>query len=507
MKAAIISHLSIGLLFLSVMTLSPQALAQDNSDPEPSEKFSREELAQMLAPIALYPDALLSQVLMASTYPIEIIEADRWIKKNPALKDEALDTALLDKDWDPSVKATCHFPSILALMSEQITQTTDLGNAFLAQEGEVMDMVQELRAKANAQGNLNTTSEQKVVVEEEKIIIEPADPRVVYVPYYDPFYIYGPWWYPSYPPYYWVPSGVSIGIGISYWPPFYFGVPYLSWSYFDWHQHTVYIVVRQRPRYVRHDRWLTKSGRWRHAPRHRRGLAYRERSTARKFGQSPDYSSEFRRDTREFPDDLTRTLSRTRDERVRTDRIRERQQPGRTETGLQEPVRTDQVKQRPQRAERVRQEQKGVERNRQQRGRTESGLQEPIRTDQVKQPRERIERTKTTRKVRKREQVHRDLQVRQQSKRVRQEQNNDGRTIEKRQRAVQKPPPPQRIEREQQQINPDKVIDQGENGRTERRSGERGRVDREDRGGNPRGRDRSDRNERGREENRGGRWW
>ncbi|MCP4257009.1 MAG: DUF3300 domain-containing protein [Planctomycetes bacterium] len=197
---------------------------------ESSEKYSREELSQMLAPIALYPDALLSQVLMASTYPIEVIEADRWVRKDPDLKGEALDTALLDKDWDPSVKAICHFPSILALMSERITETTNLGNAFLAQEAEVMDMVQEMRAKAYEQGNLTTTSKQKVIVEKETIIIEPADPRVIYVPYYDPFYIYGPWWYPAYPPYYWGPPGVRIGIGVSYWPGLYFGFAYGTWS-------------------------------------------------------------------------------------------------------------------------------------------------------------------------------------------------------------------------------------------------------------------------------------
>ncbi|MBN1844012.1 MAG: DUF3300 domain-containing protein, partial [Deltaproteobacteria bacterium] len=134
MKAATIFHLALGLLIVSFFSLPPQSLAQDSDYLEPSEKYSREELAQMFAPIALYPDALLSQVLMASTYPIEVVEADRWVKRNPERKGEALDAMLLDKDWDPSVKAMCHFPSILALMSERITGTTNLGNAFLAQE-------------------------------------------------------------------------------------------------------------------------------------------------------------------------------------------------------------------------------------------------------------------------------------------------------------------------------------------------------------------------------------
>jgi len=318
MKAATIFHLALGLLIISFFPLPPQSLAQDSDYLEPSERYSREELAQMLAPIALYPDALLSQVLMASTYPIEVIEADRWVKRNPRLKGEALDAALLDKDWDPSIKAICHFPSILALMSERITETTNLGNAFLAQEAGVMDMVQELRAKAYAQGNLTTTSQQKVIVEKETIIIEPADPRFIYVPYYDPFYIYGPWWYPAYPPYYWMPRGVSIGIGISYWPGFYFGFAFGTWSYFDWHRHHIFIDVHKRPRYVRHDRWISKPGRWYHAPRHRRGVAYRDKSTARKYGQYLYRSRGFRRDIRGFPE--LRDRDRRVDVRTRIDR-------------------------------------------------------------------------------------------------------------------------------------------------------------------------------------------
>jgi hypothetical protein len=205
MKAVTLFRPAFGLFIIfslvsSLMLFPRPAPAEDGDYQEPSEKFSQEQLAQMLAPIALYPDALLSQVLMASTYPIEVVEADRWVQRNSELKGEDLDAALLDMEWDPSVKAVCHFPSILALMSERISETTDLGNAFLAQEAEVMDMVQELRAKAYAQNHLVTDARQKVIVEDEKIIIEPADPTVIYVSYYDPSYVYGPWWYPAYPP-------------------------------------------------------------------------------------------------------------------------------------------------------------------------------------------------------------------------------------------------------------------------------------------------------------------
>ena len=395
MKAATIFHLALGLLIISFFSLPPQSLAQDGDYLEPSEKYSREELAQMLAPIALYPDALLSQVLMASTYPIEVIEADRWVKRNPGLRGEALDAALLDKDWDPSVKAICHFPSILALMSERISETTNLGNAFLAQEAEVMDVVQELRAKAYAQGNLTTTSQQKVIAQNGTIVIEPADPRVIYVPYYDPFYIYGPWWYPAYPPYYWGPPGVSIGMGISYWPGFYFGFAFGTWSYFDWPHHYIFIDVHKRPRYVRNDRWISKPGPWYHAPIHRRGVAYRDKATAKKYGQYPYRARDFQRDTRGFPALRDRDLDRDRrvddrtgivrnkggDDRSRIDRDRQAQQ--RVEASPQIRQRTGQERQLPQRVEREPQMRQPADQERQARQRVEAEQQQRRRDDNV----------------------------------------------------------------------------------------------------------------------------
>jgi len=358
MKVATIFHLLLGLFITFSLVFCPglplhPAQAQDDY-PEPSEKYSREELAQMLAPIALYPDTLLTQVLMASTYPIEVIEADRWRKNNPELKDEGLDEALLAQDWDPSVKAVCHFPSILALMSERITETTNIGNAFLVQESEVMDMIQELRAKARQQGNLTTNAEQKVVVEKETIIIEPANPRVIYVPYYDPFSIYGPWWYPAYPPYYWGPPGLGIGVGISFWPGFNFGFSFGNWSYFDWYHHTIYIHVHKRPRYVRHDRWMVKPGPWQHAPRHRRGVAYRDKNTARKYGQQPRRLREFRPDTRGFPE-------ASGPERVRIERDKQRDVRARSERDLQERQRIESEQQSREQAAPERQERQRAE--------------------------------------------------------------------------------------------------------------------------------------------------
>jgi hypothetical protein len=467
MKAATIFHLALGLLIISFFSLPPQSLAQDSDYPEPSQKYSREELAQMLAPIALYPDALLSQVLMASTYPIEVIEADRWVKRNPTLKGEALDAALLDKDWDPSVEAVCHFPSVLALMSERISETTNLGNAFLAQEAEVMDTVQELRAKAYAQGNLTTTSEQKVIAQNGTIVIEPADPRVIYVPYYDPFYIYGPWWYPAYPPYYWGPPGVSIGMGISYWPGFYFGFAFGTWSYFDWPHHYIFIDVHKRPRYVRNDRWISKPGRWYHAPIHRRGVAYRDKSTARKYGQYPYRSRNFQRDTRGFPELGDRNRDRRIDDRTRIDQNKGGDNRSRIDRDRQERVDLD--KQIRERADQERQARQRVEREQQ--------IRQPA--DQQRQVRQRVEGEQQAR-----QRVEGDQQMRQPADQQRQAR--------------------QRVEGEQQQRRrDDNVFNRVEDGRMERQSSERGRVSRQGLGDGSRGTGPSGGDARGGRDDRG----
>jgi len=356
-------------------------------------------------------------------------------------------------------------------MSERITETTSLGNAFLAQEDEVMDMVQELRAKAYAQGNLATTSEQKVIVEKETIIIEPADPRVIYVPYYDPFYIYGPWWYPAYPPYYWGPPGVSIGSGISYWPGFYFGFAFGTWSYFDWPHHYIFIDIHKRPRYVRHDRWISKPGRWYHAPRHRRGVAYRDKPTARQYGQYPYRSRDFRRETRGFPELRDRDWDRDRriDDRARIDR----------DKGADDRSRID----------RDWQERERVDRDRQPRERVEVQRKERERADLDKQIRERAERDRQER-----ERVEGDRQMRQRADQERQ----------MRQRADQERQARQRVEREQQERSrDDNVFNRVEDGRMERQSSERGRASRQGLGDGSRGMGRSGGDARGGRDDRG----
>ncbi len=183
---------------------SPTAAA-----PSATKSFSQEELDQLLAPIALYPDALLAQVLMASTYPLEVVSAERWVKANPSLKDKALEDALQSQTWDPAVKSLAVFPQVLTMMSQKLDWTQKLGDAFLAQQKEVMATAQALRAKAVAQGTLKDSKEQLVKTETENnttiIKIEPANPEVVYVPTYNPTVVYGAWPYPAYPPYYWYP--------------------------------------------------------------------------------------------------------------------------------------------------------------------------------------------------------------------------------------------------------------------------------------------------------------
>ena len=272
-----------------VLTLPAGATEGEIANPDPH--FTRAQLAQMLAPIALYPDSLLAQILMAATYPIEVVEAARWVKQYPALKGILLDDALKEKTWDVSVKSLTHFPQILSRMSEQIGQTATLGNAFLAQQTDVMDTVQELRARARAAGNLETTEQQTVIAEEETIRIEPANPRVIYVPAYYPSLVYGTWWYPGYPPYAawypaWYPPSGFVSFGAGLWV----GAA-IGWCDFNWHRRVIHVYHHHtRPFYPKtyfHRRpHRPGTHAWRHDPVHRRGVTYRKRTASRPTGWS-----------------------------------------------------------------------------------------------------------------------------------------------------------------------------------------------------------------------------
>jgi hypothetical protein len=191
-------------LLVTLLAVPPGTWAQP-AGQAPAVK--QEELDQLLAPIALYPDSLVAQILLASTYPLEVVQADRFAKQNKNLKGDGLTKALEAQTWDPSVKSLVNFPQVLTMMSDKLDMTQKLGDAFLADQKSVMATIQSLRAKAQAAGNLKTTKEQTVIVEQKIIKIEAANPQVVYVPVYNPTVVYGPWWYPAYPPYYYYPPG------------------------------------------------------------------------------------------------------------------------------------------------------------------------------------------------------------------------------------------------------------------------------------------------------------
>ena len=195
-------------------TASTQGAAQTQPAP-----FKPEELEQIVAPIALYPDALLAQVFMASTYPLEIVQAARWSKEHPEVKGDAVAKEMEKQTWDPSVKSLVAFPDVLTMMNEKLDWTQKLGDAFLAQQKDVMDAVQRLRTKAKDAGNLKSSKEQTVKTEPapagapapQIIIIESPSPEVVYVPTYNPTVVYGAWPYPAYPPYYYYPPAYVPG--------------------------------------------------------------------------------------------------------------------------------------------------------------------------------------------------------------------------------------------------------------------------------------------------------
>jgi hypothetical protein len=260
---------------LAAMALLPMGRAQDAPKP-----FSNEELEQMVAPIALYPDALVAQILMASTYPLEIVSAARWSKANPGLKDTALEDALQQQQWDPSVKSLTAFPQVLEGMNKNLELTQKLGDAFLGQQKEVLAAVQRLRAKADKAGNLKSSKEQTVTSAQEAgtivIKIEPANPQVVYVPTYNPTMVYGPWPYPAYPPYYYYPPGAALftfAAGVA--------IGNAMWGNCNWGGGNVNVNVNQ---YNNFNKTNIKSGDWQHKPEHRKGAGYRDQASQNKFG-------------------------------------------------------------------------------------------------------------------------------------------------------------------------------------------------------------------------------
>jgi hypothetical protein len=273
------------------------ALPNAQQSPAPANEQAAtippEQLDSLIAPIALYPDPLLSQTLVASTYPLEIIQLQQWLEKNKNLKDQALADAVKKQDWDPSIQAMAALPDVVKQMADNIKWTTDLGNAFLAQQSDVMDAAQRMRKKAKDGGNLKSSEQQKVetkVVESKQVIvIEQASPEIVYVPSYNPTMVYGAPVYPyppiAYPPpgYYAAGMAISFGIGIAMGAAWGGG-----WGYNSGWGGNNNININNNNNFVRNSNRQNVSNRtggtWQHNPQHRGGAPYSNGATARKYG-------------------------------------------------------------------------------------------------------------------------------------------------------------------------------------------------------------------------------
>jgi len=248
--------------------------------------LAAEQLDQLVAPIALYPDPLVAQILMAATYPLEVVEADRWLQipANMQLKGDALTAALQQQPWDPSVKSLVAFPRLLHVMDGNLEWTEQLGDAFLAQQADVMNAVQRLRQRAEAAGSLASTPQQTVSTEDQDITIAPASPDIVYIPAYNPWCVYGPWPDPAYPPFYFgtwpgycVPADAILAFDAGIYPPFGFW----AWGSPEWRHHHIRIDHDRFQRFqTGHE---PPDGIWQHDPTHRHGVPYHDPGTGVRF--------------------------------------------------------------------------------------------------------------------------------------------------------------------------------------------------------------------------------
>jgi Protein of unknown function (DUF3300) len=288
--------LIIGLMSLMPFsaTAQPAPAAQLAAANPGNSTLSEAQLDQLTAPIALYSDPLIGQILTAATYPLEIVEAHRWLEDpaNAALKGDQLAAALQEQSWDLSVKSLVPFPQVLQMMDANLEWTEQIGDAFLGQQDAVMDSIQRLRHDAAGAGSLTSTPQQTVSTEDQDIQIEPADPNLVYVPYYDPNVIYGPWPWPDYSPFYFEPPpGIIIGSGL--WIGFGIGFPiigpYWGWNRWDWGHHRLDLVAGHAG---------VRPGPWEHDPDHRHGVPYRSAPVAARFQAQSEAA---RRDVRGFP--------------------------------------------------------------------------------------------------------------------------------------------------------------------------------------------------------------
>jgi hypothetical protein len=297
-KSTLAAAMAVGILALlpvaaPAQNLYPPPGAQDSADAA----LAPAALDQLLAPIALYPDAVLAQILAASTYPLEVVQAHRWISQpqNASLINGALTAAVSSQGWDPSVQALIPFPDVLRLMDEHLEWTEQLGEAFLAQPGDVMEAVQRLRHRAEQAGSLKVSPEQSVVNEGGDIAIASPDEQSVYVPAYDPQCVYGAWPYPAQGPAGFAPwsGGCSASDdALSYDTADYLPFGFFLWAGFDWRRHCI-VIDRQRFALAQPGRGVD-SDVWRHDPSHRRGAGYERRANAERFAPAGPRGTDLR---------------------------------------------------------------------------------------------------------------------------------------------------------------------------------------------------------------------
>ena len=279
-------------------------MAQDGPPPPPQNQaplLPPEQLDSLAAPVALYPDPLLSQILVAATYPLELVQASQWLQQTRGLNGPALTQAAAQQNWDPSVQALVVFPDLIQRLTQDITWTTNLGNAFLAQQGDVMDAVQRLRARAEQAGKLASTPQQRVVNTSDGgqpvIEIQPTSPEVIYVPQYDPAYIWGPPVYFGYPHWYYPHPGIALiggaffgfGVGISMGA--YFGGGWGGWGGWGWHPGWGSRTVIVNNTFIHRNNFNTTnitnvhgSSTWSHDSFHRQGVPYPNRGLSQQYG-------------------------------------------------------------------------------------------------------------------------------------------------------------------------------------------------------------------------------
>ena len=268
--------------------------------PPPGQTLTPDQLNDLVAPIALYPDELLSQIMVAATYPLEVVEAYQWQQRNPGLAGPALTQAAQQQNWDPSIQALVVFPDVMKRLNDDVTWTTNLGNAFLAQQQDVMDAVQRMRQRAQQAGRLQSTPQENVTTINQGgqpyIGIEPADPDVMYVPVYDPAWIWGPsLWYP-YPRWYWPPrtfltGGLYFGFGAGINVGLFFGGGWHGWGGWGWHpgwgNRTVIVnntFIHQNNFNTTHITNVHGTSTWTHDAEHRAGVPYSNQALRNQYG-------------------------------------------------------------------------------------------------------------------------------------------------------------------------------------------------------------------------------